>query len=65
MWPITQSSPTLVGWGSVVCTTVPSWIDVRAPIEIGASSARITAPAHTDDPAPSVSCPMSTASGCT
>ena len=35
-----------------MCTTVPSWMDVRAPIVIGASSARITAPAHTDDPAP-------------
>ena len=31
-WPITQSAPTIVGYRTVVCSTDPSWIDVRAPI---------------------------------
>ena len=29
--PMTQSSPIRVGHASVVCTTVPSWMLVRAP----------------------------------
>src|ERR671916_263524 len=43
-WPTTHSAPTLVGWIGVTCRTDPSWIDVRAPIVIGAPSPRSTAP---------------------
>ena len=50
-WPITHSSPTRVGVVGVVCTTVPSWIDVRAPITMPPGSPRSTADGHTDDSA--------------
>lgn len=32
--PMTQSAPNTVGHSAVVCSTVPSWIDVRALTEI-------------------------------
>ncbi len=65
LWPITQSAPTDVCQIGVVCTTVPSWMEVRAPDEMAPSSARSTALGHTEASAPSVTAPMITASGCT
>ncbi len=62
---MTQSSPTIVGSSGVVCTTVPSWIDVRAPMAIRPSSPRSTALGHTDASGPIVTSPITTASGCT
>ena len=38
MWPMNQTSPTCVGNSRVVWMTEPSWIEVRAPIVMGASS---------------------------
>ena len=40
---MTHSSPTRVGVAGVVCTTVPSWIDVRAPMTMPPGSPRSTA----------------------
>ena len=60
---MTHSSPTRVGVAGVVCTTVPSWMDVRAPITMPPGSPRSTALGHTDDSAPMVTWPITTASG--
>ena len=63
MWPITQSSPTIVGRVGMQWITVPSWIDVRAPMRIPPLSPRSTAPGHTVDSAPITTWPMMIASG--
>ena len=64
-WPTTQPDPMSVGRVAVQCTTVPSWIEVRSPTRISPWSPRRTAVGHTVDPAPSVTRPITTASGCT
>lgn len=64
-WPITHSAPTRVGWRGVTCSTEPSWIELRPPMVMAVPSPRSTAPGHTDASGPSVTLPMSTASGCT
>ena len=63
--PTTQSAPMVVGSSSVQCTTVPSWIEVRAPTVMGAPSPRSTAVGQTDASAPMVTAPITTASGWT
>jgi hypothetical protein len=65
LWPITQSSPTVVAQNGVVWTTVPSWMLVPDPIRIWPSSPRSTAWGQIEDSAPMVTEPMITASGCT
>ena len=60
---MTHSSPIRVGVTGVVCTTVPSWIEVRAPTTIPPGSPRRTADGHTDDSGPMVTSPITTASG--
>jgi len=62
-WPTTHSSPTVVCCMGVVWITQPSWIEVRAPMMIGASSARSTAPGQIELSAPMVTEPITTASG--
>jgi len=57
--------PTVVGHSIVVCTTVPSWMLVRAPIRISPSSPRSTAVGQTLEFAPMNTEPITTASGCT
>ncbi len=64
-WPITHSAPTVVGWNGVTWSTDPSWIDVRAPMVIGAPSPRRTAPGQIDDSGPRRTSPITTASGWT
>ena len=49
----------------VVWITVPSWIDVRAPMTIPPGSPRSTALGQTDDSGPIVTSPITTASGWT
>ena len=63
--PTTQPAPITVGHSLVVWMIVPSWIEVRAPTRISPWSPRSTAPGHTEEPAPSSTFPMITASGCT
>ena len=41
-WPITHSSPTVVGQKGVVWMMAPSWIDVRAPTVISPSETVMT-----------------------
>ena len=65
MWPITHSSPTTVGASIVVCSTVQSWMLVRAPMRISPSSARSTAFGQTVLSGPMRTAPMTTASGWT
>ena len=65
MWPITHSSPTTVGSSAVVCSTVQSWMLVRAPMRISPSSPRRTALGHTELSGPMRTDPMTTASGWT
>ncbi len=64
-WPITQSFPTTVGVSGVVCSTQLSWMLVRSPTITSPSSPRSTAPGQMDESAPTVTAPISTASGCT
>ena len=54
-----------VGVIGVVWTTVPSWIDVRAPMTMPPGSPRSTALGHTDASGPSSTSPITTASGWT
>src|SRR5215469_7365101 len=61
--PTTQLAPMTVGCCAVQCTIVPSWTDVRAPTVIVPWSPRSTAPGHTDACEPSVTRPITTASG--
>ena len=65
MWPITHSSPTTVGSSTVVCSTVQSWMLVRAPMRISPSSPRSTALGQIELCGPIVTDPMTTASGWT
>ena len=65
MWPITQSSPTMVGITGMQWMTEPSWIEVRAPMRMPPLSPRSTAPGQIDDSAPISTSPMTTASGWT
>ena len=65
MWPITHSSPTTVAWSTVVCSTLQSWMLVRAPMRISPSSPRSTAFGHTELSGPICTEPMTTASGWT
>ena len=65
MWPITHSSPTTVGCSTVVCSTLQSWMLVRAPMRISPSSARSTAFGQTELSGPMRTEPMTTASGWT
>ena len=65
MCPITHSSPTTVGCSAVVCSTLPSWMLVRAPMRISPSSARSTACGQTELSGPICTEPMTTASGWT
>ena len=65
MWPITHSSPTIVGTSSVVCSTVQSWMLERAPTWISPSSPRSTASGQIELSGPIVTAPMITASGWT
>ncbi len=65
MWPTTQFAPTVVRTGGMQCTTVPSWIEVRAPIVIPPLSPRSTAHGQIDASAPISTSPITTASGCT
>ena len=58
-------SPITVGRSAVQCTTVPSWIEVRAPTLIVPWSPRSTAVGQTVDSGPMRTSPMTTASGCT
>ena len=60
-----QPAPITVGHCLVVWMIVPSWMEVRSPIRISPWSPRSTALGQTDDPAPSSTFPMTTASGCT
>ncbi len=62
-WPITHSSPTVVGWKWVVWRMAPSWMEVRAPMWISPSSPRSTAPGQMLASAPIVTDPITTASG--
>ena len=62
-WPTTHSSPTVVGVNGVVCSTAPSWMEVRAPTTMRPSSPRSTAPGQMDDSAPISTDPMITAPG--
>ena len=62
---MTHSSPTWVGVAGVVWITVPSWIDVRAPMTIPPGSPRSTAVGQIDDSGPIVTAPITTASGWT
>jgi carbonic anhydrase/acetyltransferase-like protein (isoleucine patch superfamily) len=54
-----------VGQRAVVCTTVPSWIEVLAPTVIVPWSPRSTAQGQTDACGPIVTRPITTASGAT
>ena len=65
MWPITHSSPTVVGCIAVVCSTLQSWMLDPAPMRISPSSPRSTALGQIDDRAPIDTDPMMTASGWT
>ncbi len=65
LWPTTHSAPMIVGQSWVQCTTVPSWIEVRAPISIVPWSPRSTAHGQTDASAATRTFPMITASGWT
>ena len=58
-------SPTTVWWSSVVWTTQPSWIEVRAPMVMLPLSPRSTADGQTDDSGPITTEPITTASGWT
>ena len=64
-WPISTSSPMMVGkpagrcgFGLSQCTTLPSWILLRAPITIRLASARITQLYQTLASAPISTSPM-------
>ena len=65
LWPTTHSVPMTVGQSCVVWTTVPSWIEVRAPTSMLPWSPRSTAHGQTDASAPRRTFPMITASGWT
>ena len=54
-----------IGHSRVQWITVPSWIEVRAPISIQPWSPRSTAHGHTDASGPMRTRPMTTASGWT
>ena len=54
-----------VGHDDVVCSTQPSWMDVRSPMTMSPSSPRSTAPGQIEASAPMRTEPMTTASGCT
>ena len=60
---MTHSAPMRVGWIGVVCTTVPSCTEVRAPTTMPPGSPRSTAHGHTEASAPIVTSPITTASG--
>ncbi|MCW2682521.1 MAG: hypothetical protein JWP33_434 [Blastococcus sp.] len=56
-------APTSVGCSVVACSTVPSWIDVRAPVRISPWSPRGTACGQTLTSVPSSTGPMTVAPG--
>ena len=62
MCPTVTSSPTRVALRPPVAwTTVLSWIEVRAPITIGATSPRNSAPNQIEDSAPTCTSPITAA----
>ena len=71
LWPMVTSSPMRVanppslacGPSWLTCTTLPSWIFVRAPMRMKFTSPRITVAGQIDTSSPSTTSPMTTAAG--
>ena len=56
-----QSEPMTVGRSGVVCSTAPSWIEVRSPTAIAPKSPRSTAHGQIEESSPMRTAPTTTA----